>query len=284
MFAKIRDYLSLVKFSHTVFAMPFALIGFFLGCTRDGFDVRLLVLVILCMVFARNAAMAYNRYADRKIDAVNPRTRQREIPAGKISPRQAIGFVAVNSALFVATAFFINRLSFYLSPVALAVILGYTLTKRFTSFCHIFIGLSLSIAPIGAYIAVTGRFDIAPLILSVLVLTWVSGFDIIYSLQDAEFDRRNDIHSIPSRWGVRGALAASLLLHLVTLAAVWVYGIFLGGGTLYWIGAGLFAALLAYQHAIVSPRNLSRVNVAFGTVNGIASLVYAFFTILDLFY
>jgi 4-hydroxybenzoate polyprenyltransferase len=180
----IVSYFSLVRFSHTVFAMPFALIGFALAVSDDrySFSLRLLILVILCMVFARNAAMAFNRIVDRKYDSINPRTKIREIPSGKIRPGSAAVFVIINSALFVTAAGFINRLTLFLAPVALVVILGYSLSKRFTSLCHFILGLGLSLAPIGAYIAVTGVFMITPVIYSLIVLTWVSGFDIIYSL------------------------------------------------------------------------------------------------------
>lgn len=285
MLETIKHYASLVKFSHTVFAMPFALIGYFYAVARMDFPFEwlLLVQILLCMVFARNAAMAFNRWADRRIDALNPRTRNREIPQGIISPSRAAWFIAINSVLFIATAATINHLTFYLSPLALAVILGYTLTKRFTAFCHIFIGLALSIAPTGAYIAVTGEISIIPLLLSALVLTWVSGFDIIYSLQDAEFDRQNGVNSIPSRIGIKGALVVSSLLHVITLCTTAILGMFYGGGTMYWIGAAIFSGLLIYQHLIVSPNNLTRVNMAFGTVNGIASIAYAVCVIADFY-
>lgn len=285
MLDNIKKYAALVKFSHTVFAMPFALICFFYAYTIAGepVDITILIKVLLCMVFARNAAMGFNRYADRKIDAKNPRTRNREIPAGKISAHSAAIFVAVNSLFFVATTYFINPLAFKLSPVALVVILGYSLTKRFTSFAHIFLGLSLAIAPIGAYIAVTGKFALIPLVFSGLVLTWSGGFDIIYSLQDAEFDRANRLNSMPARIGIKWSLAVSVVLHMITIYATAVIGLLYNAGTMYWIGAGIFTLLLIYQHLIVSPKNLSRVNIAFGTVNGIASVCYATFVILDFY-
>ena len=194
LFRSVKNYFSLVKFSHTVFAMPFALIGFSLAVSKDEFDfsIRLLLLVILCMIFARNAAMGFNRLADKNFDALNPRTRKREIPSGIIGTRAAAIFVIINAILFIITTGFINRLTLFLSPVALLVILGYSLTKRITSLCHFILGLGLSLAPIGAYISVTGQFSILPLIYSFIVLTWVSGFDIIYALQDDEFDKSNE--------------------------------------------------------------------------------------------
>lgn len=285
MLKTIQNYASLVRFSHTIFAMPFALIGFFLAVDSVGGSVNLLLLVeiLFCMIFARNAAMAFNRYADRKIDAANPRTANREIPQGVISARSAAVFTILNSLFFIATAGLINPLCLKLSPIALIVILGYTLTKRFSSFCHIFIGLALSIAPIAAYIAVTGTFAILPVLLSVLVLTWVSGFDIIYSLQDIEFDRANGIKSMPSKLGAGGALVVSAILHILTITTVILIDILYGGGMYYKIGGSLFVLLLIYQHVIVSPKNLTRINLAFGTMNGIASVIYAVFFILDIF-
>jgi len=277
------DYLSLVKFIHTVFAMPFALIGFTLAVTTTAheFSLRLLGLIILCMIFARNAAMGFNRLVDRKFDSLNPRTGQREIPAGKIGVKSASVFVAANAILFVVSAGLINRLTLFLSPVALAVILGYRRTKRFTSLCHFILGLGLSLAPIGAYISVTGTFHILPIIYSLIVLTWVSGFDIIYALQDVEFDREQMLHSIPSFAGIKKALAISAMVHFVTFVLVVAAGIAGRGNILYLAGAIIFTGLLLWQHLLVKPDDLSRVNLAFQTTNGIASVVYAVFVILD---
>ncbi len=278
------DYLSLVKFIHTVFAMPFALIGFTLAVTTttNEFSIRLLLLIILCMIFARNAAMGFNRLVDRKYDKLNPRTGQREIPSGKIGVKQASLFVAANALLFIVSAGLINRLTLFLSPVALAVILGYSLTKRFTSLCHFILGLGLSLAPIGAYISVTGSFHFLPIIYSLIVLTWVSGFDIIYSLQDVEFDREQKLHSIPSLTGRKKALSISGLVHFVTFLLVVAAGIAGKGNILYLAGAVIFTGLLLWQHLLVKPGDLSRVNIAFQTTNGIASVVFAAFVILDL--
>jgi len=283
-FRSVRNYLSLVRFSHTVFAMPFALIGFTLAVTGDSekFSFRLFLLIILCMVLARNAAMGFNRIADRKYDALNPRTKDREIPSGKISPASAAIFVTVNSVLFIAAAGFINRLTLMLAPLALLIILGYSLTKRFTSLCHFILGLGLSLAPIGAYISVTGRFSFLPLVYSFIVLTWVSGFDIIYSLMDDSFDRYNRLHSIPSALGISKAIRVSVLVHLLTIILVIVAGTAGNGRFLFWTGALIFISLLIYQHLIVKEDDLSRVNLAFGTTNGIASIVFAAFVILDL--
>jgi 4-hydroxybenzoate polyprenyltransferase len=285
-FRKIKSYFSLVKFSHTVFAMPFALIGYSLGVSDDGysFSIRLLLLVILCMIFARNAAMGFNRLADREIDALNPRTKNREIPGGIINPKAAAAFVILNAILFITTASFINRLTLFLTPVALLVILGYSLTKRFTSLCHFILGLGLSLAPIGAYISVTGRFRLVPLIYSFIVITWVSGFDIIYALQDDEFDKSNKLHSLPSISGRKKALAISTAVHTLTIILVLLAGFLGSGGVLFWAGAVIFTLLLIYQHRIVSHDDISRVTLAFGTTNGIASILFAIFIILDLLF
>jgi 4-hydroxybenzoate polyprenyltransferase len=283
---ELQKYLSLIKFSHTVFALPFAVIGFLLAVNVPGnqFEFRLFFLVVLCMVFARSAAMAFNRYIDRDIDKLNPRTAIREIPAGIIKADSALKFVILNSVLFILTTWFINSICFILSPVALAVILGYSLTKRFTSLCHIILGAGLSLAPIGAWLAVTGTFDILPLFFSFAVLFWVSGFDIIYSLQDEEFDKSNSLKSIPVLLGKKGALILSSALHFFTvllIAAAGWYGFF---GTWYWTGAGLFTGLLIYQHTIVKPDDLSRVNLAFFTTNGIAGVGFMIFVLLEIFF
>jgi 4-hydroxybenzoate polyprenyltransferase len=284
LFRSFKNYLSLVKFSHTVFAMPFALIGFSLAVSNEKFDfsLKLLLLIVLCMIFARNAAMGFNRLADRRFDALNPRTSSREIPAGKIGNKSAAAFVIANALLFIITTAFINRLTLYLSPVALLIILGYSLTKRITSLCHFILGLGLSLAPIGAYISVTGAFNITPLIYSFIVLTWVSGFDIIYALQDDEFDKSNNLYSLPSIAGRKNALTVSSMVHIITFLLVLAAGYSENGGYFFWIGASIFTSLLVYQHLIVKHDDLSKVTIAFGTTNGIASILFAIFIILDL--
>lgn len=280
----IKNYLSLVKFSHTIFALPFALIGFTLALHEDySFSLKLFLLVIVCMATARNAAMAFNRYIDRKFDALNPRTAVREIPAGIINPKNALFFIIINCLLFISATYFINTICFYLSPVALFVVLFYSYTKRFTPLCHLVLGCGLALAPIGAYLAVTGVFAWLPLLFSFTVFTWVSGFDIIYALQDEAFDREHKLNSIPVLLGTKGALRFSEMLHLFSIAFVFAAG-FLGDfNFLYWIGTSLFTGLIIYQHSIVKPTDLSRVNLAFGTTNGIASVVFATFTIISLF-
>jgi 4-hydroxybenzoate polyprenyltransferase len=303
----VKNYLSLIKFSHTVFALPFALIGFFLGAYeqiviwitslyRDylpsswsglhfqiSYPIWLMfLLILLCMIFARSAAMAFNRYLDRSFDAQNPRTAIREIPAGIISANSALLFTIIMSAAFVVTTFFINKLCFALSPVALLVVLGYSFTKRFTPLCHLVLGLGLSLAPIGAYLAVTGSFALLPVLFSFTVLFWVSGFDIIYALQDEEFDKKYQLKSIPVWLGKTKALRVSEMLHLLSAFCVIGAGIFGNFGIWYWIGVALFTGLLIYQHLLVKPNDLSKVNMAFFTTNGIASVVFAVFVIADI--
>lgn len=283
-FQRVKNYLSLIKFSHTVFALPFALIGFTLAIMREykPLDWTLFVKMLLCMVFARSAAMSFNRYLDRKFDALNPRTAKREIPAGIVKPQQALAFTIVNSILFVVTTWFINTLCFYLSFVALFVILFYSYTKRITALCHLVLGVGLSLSPIGAYLAVTGHFAWAPLMFSFSVLTWVSGFDIIYALQDEDFDKSQKLHSIPATLGVKGALTVSTLLHVASAIFIIAAGIIGGFHWIYWIGALFYICMLTYQHMLVKPTDLSKVNMAFANTNGIASVVFAIFTIISL--
>jgi len=281
----IRHYLSLVKFSHTVFALPFAITGFFLGieATEQTPDWTLFLKVVLCMIFARSAAMGFNRFIDRRFDEKNARTAIREIPAGIISPGAALSFVITMSVLFIATTWLINPLCFFLSPVALSVILGYSLTKRFTWLCHFILGIGLSLAPIGAYLAVTGEFSWLPLCFSFAVFFWTAGFDIIYALQDEDFDRSERLFSVPVWLGKRKALNLSSVIHSFTALFIIVAGISGGFGLFFWIGASAFLALLVYQHSIVKPDDLSRVNLAFGTTNGVASVIFAVFFLLEHF-
>jgi len=308
----VKNYLSLVKFSHTIFALPFAMIGFFLGITsyhffqawyspesfngyigisKDFFDaypksvgeiLLKLLFVLICMVTARSAAMAFNRYLDRTFDAKNPRTAIREIPKGIIAPNSALRFVILNCVLFVTATFFINQICFYLSPVALFVILFYSYTKRFTPLCHLVLGLGLSLAPIGAYLAVTGRFDVLPILFSLAVICWVSGFDIIYALQDVDFDKSQNLYSIPTALGKARALRVSEILHALSAVCVITAGIYGGFHWLYWTGIVVFIGMLYYQHSIVKPNDLSKVNIAFMTANGIASVVFGALVIADL--
>ncbi|MFC4230895.1 UbiA-like polyprenyltransferase [Parasediminibacterium paludis] len=305
--SKVKNYLSLVKFSHTIFAMPFAFIGFSLGVRYRndlhgsiiptskesytfqhldlGFDLVEFIgkffLVLICMISARSAAMAFNRYLDRSFDAKNPRTAIREIPAGIISANSALRFVILSSVIFVVATYFINTICFALSPVALFVILFYSYTKRFTALCHLVLGLGLSLAPIGAYLAVTGRFDLLPILFSLSVIFWVSGFDIIFALQDVEFDQSQQLYSIPAVLGKGKGLRVSEILHVVSAACVIAAGFYGHFHWLYWLGVAVFVTMLIYQHAIVKPNDLSKVNLAFMTANGIASVVFAVFVIAD---
>jgi len=281
----ILIYFSLVKFAHTVFALPFALLGFFLGVSDSGeqIKIKLFILVLLCMVFARNAAMGFNRYIDRKYDQENNRTAKREIPAGIIKPFYAFVFIVINILGFIGTTYFINTICFFLSPIALLVILGYSYTKRFTFLCHFILGLGLSLAPIGAYLAVTGYFALYPVLFSLVVLFWVSGFDIFYALQDTSFDKSKNLHSVPVKMGIINALILSAILHLISSFLIIYIGIILNFGILYWIGAIVFIILLIYEHLIVKPSDLSRVNQAFATLNGFASIIFCVFVIAELF-
>ncbi|MDR3351236.1 MAG: putative 4-hydroxybenzoate polyprenyltransferase [Prevotellaceae bacterium] len=286
MYRSVKNYFSLVKFSHTVFALPFACIGFALAYAQTGaaFEWRTLVLMLSCMVFARNTAMSFNRYADRQFDARNERTACREIPRGIITPQRALWFCMANATFFVLAAALLNRLCLYLSPAALLVIVGYSLTKRFTWGCHLILGASLAIAPAAAYIAVTGAVALPPVLFSAIALFWVSGFDILYALPDEAFDRQEKLFSIPARFGGKGAMLFSGILHIVAAVLVVLAGRILHTGIFYVAGATLFCGLLLYQHLIVRPSDLSRLNAAFATTNGVASILFGAFTIVDLLY
>lgn len=286
----IKNYLSLVKFSHTIFAMPFALIGFVLGLRYNWVNHQHIenvwlkfALVIICMVTARSTAMAFNRYLDRHFDKLNPRTAIREIPAGIIKAEKALIFIGINMALFIVATYFINTICFYLSPVALFVILFYSYTKRFTYLCHLVLGIGLSLAPIGAYLALTGSFAVLPLLFSLAVVFWVSGFDIIYALQDIDFDQSQSLYSIPSYWGLEKALNIARVLHVFSAIFV-IVAFYLGGfHLLYLVGLAVFIGMLLYQHSIVKPNDLSKVNIAFMTANGIASVVFGIIVIASIF-
>lgn len=304
----IKNYLSLIKFSHTIFAMPFALIGFCLGInslysiphvkifepwnlsySRKA-SIYLInnwwhfLFVVLCMVFARSAAMAFNRYLDKEFDAKNPRTAIREIPAGVISSKSALFFTMLMCVLFIVCTYFINSICFYLSPVALFVILFYSYTKRFTYLCHLVLGVGLSLAPIGAYLAVTGAFALLPILFSIAVVCWVSGFDIIFALQDEAFDKENNLYSIPASMGTKKALLVSTILHIISAIAIIYAGYYGHFHMLYWLGTAVFCGMLIYQHSIVKPNDLSKVNIAFMTANGIASVVFGVLVVCDLIF
>ena len=282
----LKNYLSLIKFSHTIFALPFALIGFTLAVSKPEFAFTWdkLLFVLLCMIFARSAAMAFNRYIDRDIDTANPRTAKiREIPNGTIKAGSTLRFVIVNCILFMVSSYLLNHLCFLLSPIALLVILGYSYTKRFTALCHLILGLGLSLSPIGAYLAVTAQFNILPLLFSCIVLFWVSGFDIIYALQDENFDKQFNLHSIPVLLGQKNALRFSRIMHIITAAIILFIGSnYFTSSTLFWIATTLFIGLLINQHRLIKPHDLSKINLAFFTNNGIASLIFGSLIVIEL--
>ncbi len=262
----------MIKLQHTVFALPFAVIAMVTAAGAGWPSPRQWWWVFVAMVAARTAAMTFNRIADEKIDAENPRTRSRALPAGRLSRRFAIGVTVVSAAVFVMAAGALNRLCLLLSPVALAWVLGYSLTKRFTAASHLWLGLGLGIAPVGAWLAVTGRFAVPPFVLAAAVTLWVAGFDVIYSLQDEAFDRARGLHSLPAVLGGARALAVARVLHLLAVAGFAAFAALAGGGAWRWAAVGAAAALLVWQHRLVRPDDLSRVDAAFFTANGLLSV------------
>jgi 4-hydroxybenzoate polyprenyltransferase len=270
--------------------MPFAMIGFTLGYwhiihNQIPLEYSLgykFLLILLCMITARNAAMGFNRYIDRKYDEKNPRTAIREIPSGSITPKNALVFVIINCALFITATYFINKLCFYLSPIALLVILGYSLTKRFTFLCHLILGMGLGLAPIGAFLAVTGHFAILPVLFSFAVFFWVSGFDIIYALLDEQFDKENKLYSIPAYFGQERSKWIARMLHLWAFGIILFIGLHGNFSFMYWFGCIIFGCLLLYQHFIVYRFGLEKINLAFFTMNGIASILFGLCVITDI--
>ncbi|MGB3564739.1 MAG: UbiA-like polyprenyltransferase [Thermoanaerobaculia bacterium] len=283
--SSLRVVLEMIKFEHTIFALPFALMGMMLA-TAGWPQWRTVGWIVVAMVGARSAAMSFNRLADHDLDARNPRTQDRALPAGLVSGRFVALFVAGSCALLVLAASRLNPLALKLSPLALLILLGYSYTKRFTSFSHFFLGLALAGAPLGGWIAVSGDVTPTPLIVAAAVLLWVAGFDVLYALQDLEFDQRAGLHSIPVRWGEAGALAISALLHLgMLLLLAWLPAIYPPGlGSAYWVGLAGCVALLTYQHWVVRPGELSRLNAAFFQANGILAVWLFAATAVDLLY
>jgi 4-hydroxybenzoate polyprenyltransferase len=283
LFEKIRIILEMIKFSHTVFALPFAVMSAFLaaGGMPSG---RQLFWILMCMVGARSAAMSFNRMADARFDALNPRTASRPIPAGKISIRATAVFMGVMALLFIFSASQLNRLAFLLSPVALAIILGYSLTKRFTSSSHFLLGLSLAIAPVGAWIAINESVSLLPLLLGLAVLLWTAGFDIIYACQDVDFDRRAGLRSLPERIGIGPALLVSAALHAAMVGALVIVFSAARLGAPFLLGIVLVSVLLVYEHLIVKPDDLSRVNTAFFNINGAVSIVLMSLALVDILF
>lgn len=279
--SQIITFGRMIKFSHSVFALPFALAGAALAASVSGIIWQQIAWIVVAMIGARTAAMGFNRLVDREVDAANPRTSNRELPRGIIKVNQVKIFILVSAVVFIYAAYNLNPLCLLMSPVALAVILSYSYMKRWSWASHFMLGLALGIAPVGAWIAVTGTFSPEPLLLTAAVLTWTAGFDIIYACQDYEFDVTNGLFSVPQRLGIRNALLVARLLHVVTvvclLAMAWVFAL----DVLYFAGVSIVAIILLYEHTLVSPDDLSKVNMAFFTTNGIISVVYLLFTVGD---
>jgi 4-hydroxybenzoate polyprenyltransferase len=280
MLKKIKIILEMIKFEHTIFALPFAFTGALLaahGLPSWG----TIFWITVAMVGARSAAMGFNRWADRKIDAENPRTRERALPKGLVSPLQVFVFIVVSSALLVYAASRLNPLSFYLSPVALAVVFFYSYTKRFTFLSHAFLGLAISLAPIGSWIAVTGRLEAPALVLGAAVLFWLLGFDVLYALQDMDFDGQAGLHSIPQRFGIRRSLLISRASHAITMLALFRLSALLSLGWYYLTGVIIALCLIIYEHSLVREKDLSKLNIAFFNMNGYISVTIFVFTLLE---
>ena len=283
---RLRNYARLVRFSHTVFALPFALASVALAWPMHPVSLTVLLWILVAMVGARSAAMGFNRLADKKFDALNPRTKTWELPRGTVKLWEAALLTLLASLLFVFAAYQLNPVCFILSPVALAIIFFYSLTKRFTWTSHLFLGLALSLAPVGAWLAVSeSPLDVEelkiPFFLGIAVLFWLAGFDIIYSLQDHDFDREQGLQSIPVRFGVAGALRASAFFHVCTVVFLALVGLAAGAGGLYWLGFAAVAAILYWEHRIVSPNDLTRINRAFFDLNAYVSIGYLLAIIAD---
>src|SRR5918995_650256 len=283
---KIHNYASLVRFSHTIFALPFALASIALAWPSHPVTLNTFLWIVVAMVGARSAAMGFNRLADRNFDALNPRTRTWELPRGAVRIWEAAALVAISSVIFVFGAYQLNWTCFVLSPVALAVIFFYSLTKRFTWASHLFLGVALSLAPIGAWLAVAGwpidlQELVIPLCLGLAVIFWLAGFDIIYSLQDREFDRAHGLHSIPVRFGVAWALRLSTFFHVCTIVFLILVGIAADLGIIYWVGCLAVSLILMWEHRIVRPNDLSRINRAFFDFNAYVSIGYFLITVAD---
>ena len=278
---QLRDFSRLVALPHTVFSLPFALGAAVIAGTRAAPPLTHYLWIVVAVAAARTAAMAFNRYVDRDIDAKNPRTQDRELPRGQVTATSALVLTVAAAGVFELAAWRLGRLPLALSLIALVVCLGYSFSKRFTAFPHLVLGLALAGAPAGAWVAITGSFSLAALALSVAVLAWVAGFDIIYSCQDVAFDRRQRLGSVPARWGVAVALRLSAVLHVVTVVGLVLFGSLLSLGLIYFVGVGAIVATLVYEHRIVSPTDLSRVNRAFFTLNGYVSLLFFACTLVE---
>jgi len=272
------ETLRMIKIEHSVFALPFALASAFLAANGIP-ETRLLVLILIAMISARSSAMAFNRYLDAGIDEKNPRTRIRSIPAGKLSRTYVLGFTIFTVIIFETTCFFINPLTFKLSPVIILVLLGYSVTKRFTSMCHFVLGIALGLAPVGAWVAIRESLEFTPFLLGTAVVFWTAGFDIIYSCQDFSFDKKEGLHSIPVLFGVSNSLSLARTMHILTLIILVNFGTTLQLSMIYWVGLILVSLTLLYEHYLVRGGDLSKVNMAFFTMNGIVSLIFGGMTI-----
>jgi len=271
----------MVKLSHTVFALPFALAAAAIAARDRGITAGRIAGIVLAMAAARTAAMGFNRIVDRRFDARNPRTAAREIPTGKVSLAAAWTLTLASTALFVAAAAFLGPLCLRLAPVALALVFGYSFTKRFTWLCHLILGLAIAAGPAGAWIAVRGDFGAPPALLMLAVATWIGGFDVLYSIADRDFDRSARLHSIPARFGVTAALVISAVLHAATVAALMALAAAAELGAYYLTGIAVVTAILIWEHAVVRPSDLSRLDMAFFNLNGYVALVFLAATLAD---
>ena len=280
MFEKIALYLKMIKFSHSIFALPFAFTAALMAASGIP-SLKQILWIVVAMVSARSGAMGLNRIIDRKIDAANPRTANREIPSGKINVGSAVFFTVLSLTVFVFSAYMLNPLCLKLSPLAIAVLLLYSYTKRFTWLSHIVLGIAISAAPVGAWIAVRGTFNAEILPIAFAVVFWLAGFDVLYALQDIEFDRSHGLHSIPERFGIKDALIFSRVFHLITWGLLAFTGIIFDLGIFYWIGMAAAGGLFIYEHSLVKADDLSRLDMAFFNMNGYISITVFVFTLLD---
>jgi 4-hydroxybenzoate polyprenyltransferase len=279
---KVRDLMNLIRFEHTLFALPFAAAGALLGA--NGLPtLRQVGLILLCMVTARSAAMAYNRIVDRDIDARNSRTAGREIPAGKITVRFASAFTAVMSVMFMVGAYLLNPLAAILSPVALVIAFGYSHAKRISAAAHVWLGVALAIAPVGAWIAVTGKLALAPMVIAAAVICWLIGFDTLYALQDLDFDREAGLHSVPVRFGEQGALVIARISHVAMFIVLCCLPLTTNLGWPYWVAVSGVGGLLAYEHVVMDPSDIRKVNLAFFNCNVAISFLLMFGILVSLY-
>ncbi|MDA8423846.1 MAG: putative 4-hydroxybenzoate polyprenyltransferase [Nitrospiraceae bacterium] len=280
MLKKIKVILEMIKFEHTIFALPFAFTGALMAA--HGLPAWGKVFwIIVAMVGARSSAMGFNRWADRTFDAENPRTKERALPKGLVTPRQVVLFTVVSSAILIGAAYMLNPLAFALSPLALAIVFFYSYTKRFTFLAHAFLGLGIAGAPLGAWIAVSGKFETPALVLGAAVLFWLLGFDVLYALQDIDYDRNAGLHSIPQRFGISRSLWISRASHAITMALLFVLAPLLSLGGYYVAGVIISLLLILYEHSLVKKSDLSKLNFAFFNMNGYISVTIFFFTLLD---